>query len=234
MSFVGFPEDTLLFLSELAEPKNNNKAWFDANRKRYEASYVAPSKAFVTALGERIHAFAPQVNAVPKVMKGSMARVNRDTRFSADKRPYKDHLDLWFWEGQGKSKSCPGLGFRLRADSLGTGGGLHGLDSDGLSAFRAAVLDDDLGAALQEVVGRIDATDGYEVVGREYKKVPRGLPKDHPRADLLRHKYLWVSNETPIPPSIHTPDFVDEVARRFRVAYPLVRWLLAVTEPLKG
>jgi len=233
MGFDGFPKDTLTFLAELAEPENNNKEWFAANRKRYEGVYVGPSKAFVTALGERILRFAPEINAIPKVQKGSMMRVNRDTRFSKDKRPYKDHLDLWFWQGSGKSMTCPGLGFRLRPDSVGTGGGTHGMDKDLLAAYRAAVVDDEQGGALEDLVGQINATDGYEVVGQEYKRVPRGFDPDHPRAGFLRHKYLWVNNETAIPSSFHTAAIVDEIAARFEVSYPLVKWLVAVTEPLK-
>ena len=54
--------------------------------------------AFVAAIGDKLVKHSPNISAIPKV-NGSIFRVNRDIRFSKDKTPYKDHIDLWFWEG---------------------------------------------------------------------------------------------------------------------------------------
>ena len=35
-------------------------------------------------------------------------------RFSKDKRPYKDHLDLFFWEGKNKGWDAPGFFMRVK------------------------------------------------------------------------------------------------------------------------
>jgi uncharacterized protein (DUF2461 family) len=53
---------------------------------------------------------------------GSIFRINRDTRFSKDKRPYKDHLDFWFWEGDRKAASS-GLFARVSPDGVIVGAG---------------------------------------------------------------------------------------------------------------
>ena len=97
--FTGFPAETPRFLGDLAG--NNNKAWFDANRAAYDEYWVAPAKQFVDAVGEALVDIAPRIEAQPRV-NGSIFRVNRDIRFSKDKRPYKEHLDFWFWEGERK------------------------------------------------------------------------------------------------------------------------------------
>ncbi len=47
-TFAGFPRQTLTFLRNIR--KNNSKKWFDAHRDEYEAGYVEPAKAFVTAV----------------------------------------------------------------------------------------------------------------------------------------------------------------------------------------
>ena len=52
MSFEGFPQDTVRFLTELTA--NNSKEWFDENRKRYEAVYLQPAKDFVSAMAARV------------------------------------------------------------------------------------------------------------------------------------------------------------------------------------
>lgn len=91
---TGFPAETLAFLRGLAE--NNTKAWFEAHRADYQAHYVEPALAFVAALGPRLQQIAPGAQFEPRI-NGSLFRINRDVRFSADKSPYKHHIDLWFW-----------------------------------------------------------------------------------------------------------------------------------------
>src|SRR5664279_4905169 len=84
--FAGFPAATFEFLNGIAA--NNEKTWFDAHRGLYDAGYVEPAKAFVTAIGPKLREISPNVQFEPKV-NGSLGRVNRDIRFSKDKRPYK-------------------------------------------------------------------------------------------------------------------------------------------------
>jgi len=115
-AFRGFPREGLEFLAGLAE--DNSRAYFDAHRDIYEAALLAPAKAFVVALGEELRArVAPGLRAEPRV-NGSILRINRDTRFTTDKRPYKEHLDFWFWEGDGPSRAYPGLFVRLRQPAV--------------------------------------------------------------------------------------------------------------------
>jgi uncharacterized protein (DUF2461 family) len=76
---------------------------------------------------------------------GSIFAINRDTRFSADKMPYKTHLDLWFWQGPGPSRERPGYFFRLTPERLILGAGMHAFSDGALERYRRAVLDDELG-----------------------------------------------------------------------------------------
>src|SRR5262249_21978378 len=100
VAFAGFQYELLEFLAGLRA--HNDRTWFQAHREEYESLLLEPARDFVEAMGEELARFAPDVNADPRV-GGSIFRIARDTRFSKDKRPYKDHLDLWFWQGAGKS-----------------------------------------------------------------------------------------------------------------------------------
>ncbi len=101
---------------------DKDKAWFDENRKTYAAEVVAPTKLFVTALGERLAgSFAPNIVALPKT-NGSIGPINNDLRFSPDKTPYKDHLLLRFWEGDDK-KTSPTLMVRISKNTIGFASG---------------------------------------------------------------------------------------------------------------
>jgi uncharacterized protein (TIGR02453 family) len=219
--FPGLPDATFRFLAGLAG--DNSKTWFDAHREDYQRFYLAPALALVEALGPRLAALEPGVRYEAKV-GGSLFRINRDVRFSADKAPYKTHLDLWFWMGERRGWDSPGLFFRLFADRLILGGGMHRFGKPQLEAFRAAVMADGPGRALAQALESVAAA-GLEVGGQTRKTVPRGFDPGHPRAGLLRHEGLWAGVDGAVPASAGTPAFADHCLARFEASLPVVRWL---------
>src|SRR5688500_19041605 len=122
MTFGGFPSETMAFLEGIAA--HNDKDWFTANRALYDVGYVEAGKAFVAAMAPELRHISPDVRFEPKI-GASLSRVNRDTRFSRDKRPYKDHLDIFFWHGDLKGWAHPGFFLRLTAESVWLGAGMH-------------------------------------------------------------------------------------------------------------
>jgi|SRR5579859_43357 len=222
--FRGFPKGTVTFLAGLS--KNNDKEWFEAHRADYDACLVEPAKAFVEALGPALEKVDAKVHAEPKV-NGSIMRIHRDVRFARDKSPYKDHLDMWFWSGKKKGWECSGFFFRLTPKTLLLGAGMHGFMPPVLARYRRAVLDDAKGRALASVVAKL-RKEGRDVGGETYKKVPAGVPKDHPRAALLRHGGLYVGWEGKHPAELFTPKAVDFVVKEYGKLAPLHRWLTAM------
>jgi uncharacterized protein (TIGR02453 family) len=221
--FTGLAAETLEFLAKLEA--NNTKEWFDEHRDDYQAHYLEPARELVTALGAELQALTPAIQSEPRV-NGSIFRINRDVRFSKDKSPYKPHIDLWFWEGKGRSAGeASGYFFRLRAGSVHLGAGMHGFDKRRLGKYRAAVDADDPGARLAAIVARARA-DKLTVGGAHYKRVPKGHDPDHPRAELLRHNALFAAIEEPVPASIHSRRFVSWCMTRFKKAEPVHRWLV--------
>ena len=157
-------------------------------------------------------------------MNGSILRINRDIRFSKDKSPYKDHLDLWFWTGDRKGWESSGFFFRLSPDRLLLGAGMHQFAAVVLPRYRAAVLDPRKGAALAAIVARLRKA-GYQVGTESYKRVPPGMPADHPRAALLRHGGLHAAWDGKLPRELGTAAFVAFAAKHFAALAPLHRWL---------
>jgi uncharacterized protein (TIGR02453 family) len=215
-TFSGFRPEALRFLEELG--RNNDRAWFQAHRSTYEQELLEPARDFVEAMGEEL-----EVNADPRV-GGSIGRINRDTRFSKDKRPYKTHQDLWFWQGSGTSRESPGFWFRLTPDRLILGAGKHSFERPLLERYRQAVAGKP-GEELAAVTAKLERA-GYELGGRNYKRVPAGFDADHPRADLLRHDSLYAGIELTVPPEVHTAKFPRFCAAHYRKLAPLNDWLL--------
>ncbi len=220
--FKGFGPKTRKFLRDLGA--NNNKVWFDANRADYEAHYLEPAKDFIEAVSRPLKKIAPGIQAEPRV-NGSIFRINRDIRFSKDKTPYKDHLDLWFWEGERKT-AVSGLFFRLTDKSLILGAGAHMMAPDRLKLYRQRVADKKACAKLKRAVTAIEKA-GLEAHGQHYAKLPRGFSADDDRTEaLLRHNALWTESTGKHPKSLNSPDFVVHCIGVWKSCAPLHRWLV--------
>jgi uncharacterized protein (TIGR02453 family) len=224
-AFAGFPREGLDFLEGLAA--ENTREYFDVHRDTYESALLQPAKEFVVALGEELRGrVSAGIRAEPRI-NGSILRINRDTRFSTDKRPYKDHVDFWFWEGDAPSRERPGFFLRLRPAKIALGAGMHRFEPPALAAYRAAVADEATGRALEDALVRATSLRGATVGGLAYKRVPRGFDADHPRADLLRHGALYASGEWKLPRAASGPAFVGWAAQRLERLAPVERWLTA-------
>lgn len=220
--FSGFPAETPRFLTGIAG--NNDKAWFEANRALYEAGYVAPGREFVETLGPGLKTISPAVRYEPRI-NGSIARINRDVRFSKDKRPYKDHLDLWFWHGEKRGWDRPGFYLRITPETVFLGGGMHGLEGAMLDKFRVAVVSDGPGRSLVMAIDKVKAAGIYEIGGITRKSVPRGFDPNHERAGLLLHEGLYAGLELPAAEAFKD-GFADLALKHFSATWPIGQWLL--------
>ena len=227
-TFEGFPVDALRFLYELSQ--NNDKSWFDANKQRYKENIIAHVPAFVSALGERLKAeISPGIVYDTRTNgAGSMMRIYRDTRFSKDKTPYKTNMAFAFWEGPRKKMENPSFGLQFGTWGAGLYGGVWGFPKDMLEKYRAAVLDDKRGPALERIIAGLQATGEYEIGGDQYKRVPREFDPEHPRAALLKYKGLHASSPLFDVEIVTTPDVVDVCAQHCLAMAPLQQWLVKV------
>jgi len=233
-SFIGFFEETLSFYRGLRG--HNTKEWFDDHRKEYERFVLEQARAFVVDMGARLRAIAPGVISDPRVNR-SLFRINRDTRFSKDKTPYKTHLALWLWEGVGKRMECSGFYFHLEPDRLMLGAGIYMFERPALEEYRRSVVHPVYGPKLADAIealeGEVKGDGGCGLyTGERYKRVPRGYDPDHERAELLLNKGLVAGDDGPIPPELFTPVLLDYCMARYERMLPLHRWLVEMTERL--
>ncbi|MEM7135936.1 MAG: DUF2461 domain-containing protein [Myxococcota bacterium] len=219
--FNGFGPETRKFLRGLG--RNNNKPWFDAHRAEYDAYYAEPAKAFIEAVGPKVEKFAPRIVWEPRV-NGSLFRVNRDIRFAKDKTPYKDHIDIWLWEGQRKTARS-GFYVRVRHDRIYLGAGSHGFSKEALARYRRRMNDEKAARGLKALLKRLERA-GFEVNGKHYKKPPRGYNGNAAGADLVLYAGLSASVERKAPAELGERKFAAYCAREWKKLSPLHRWLM--------
>ncbi len=220
-SFRGFSGEMITFFESLK--KNNRKEWFDAHRKEYEQFVMEPARAFVLDMGEKLQTIAPGIRAVPKVNQ-SLFRINRDTRFSKDKRPYKTNLGIWFWEGKRKRMECPGFYFHVADGKLMLGCGMYRFSPELLRSYREEVVHKNHGKKLANVVSRVSGK-GYVIGVKHYKKVPRGFDAGHERTELLLYNGLTAMMEQEIPSELFSPAIIDHAFLGFKDMLPIHEWL---------
>jgi len=168
-----FGPETQGFLA--AVRAGGDREWFQTHRAEYDAAYVEPAKAFVEAVAPALAELAPGVHAEPRIL-GSIFRINRDTRLRRDKRPYKDHLDFWFWEGERRG-AVSGFYLRVTPDEVGIGAGAPHLGKDALERYRASVADPLAGAQLASIADGLER-DGWKLPAPRHRRPPRGWEAD--------------------------------------------------------
>ena len=223
-AFKGFSKQTVKFFRDLAN--NNNRAWFEAHRDIYESEVMAPSRAFIEAMGARLKKEIPKIVAIPKVNK-SIFRINRDTRFSLDPAPYKTNLGLYLWEGPYSRLESAGFYLHLEPPDIMIGGGMYVFPDKFLAKFRRAAVHPKTGRELTAIVKDL-ASLGYEAEGRHYKRTPAGFDASHPNAPLLLHTGLYTGWGGKIPAEFTSEAFLDFSFEKFKPILPLHRWLMKV------
>lgn len=89
--FTGFPEETTRFFLDLRF--HNSTQWYNENKDRYIREVQTPFYALIADLAPLMQRIDPLMEIRPYKI---LSRIRRDTRFSRDKSPYRDHHWLWF------------------------------------------------------------------------------------------------------------------------------------------
>jgi uncharacterized protein (TIGR02453 family) len=181
--FEGFRPEAIAFLAELAA--NNDRAWFTPRKAEYEALVRRPLEALCAALAGRFAARGLPLTADPV---RSPFRIYRDVRFSKDKSPYKTAASARFTAVSGG----PGGYFHLEPGEIYAGGGLWRPEPTVIRAWRRLVDAEPVAVRAALADPGFKAAFG-DLHGDRLARVPAGLPRDHPAADLLVFKDLVFS-----------------------------------------
>lgn len=208
-------KDFVDFYKELAA--NNNKDWFDLNRKRYEESVKKPFAAFVQ---DFINEMAKS-NPVYKELTASecIFRINRDIRFSKDKTPYKLFSSAVISPNGKKSDSVHGIYFELNPEAVRVYGGIYEIDKERLMQVREGIA-----GHLKEFRSIIDSkafvsTFG-EILGDKNKIIPAEFKEAAQKEPLLFNKQFYVMCEFPAD-LITSPDLLKTLRNCYEVIMPL-------------
>ena len=200
---------------------NNNKPWFDAHKKNYEEARAA----FIQSVENIIEVLAKIDGDIGNLTaKECIFRINRDVRFSKDKRPYKNNMSAYF----------------NNAGKKGNGAGYYVHIEPGQSFIAAGIwmpAPDDLAKIRQEIDYNFD--EWKKLIGsRSFKKhfekgidrsntlirPPKGYDEENPAIGFLKLKSFVVSK--PFPDALlMNKSFSTELSQAFREVKPLIDFI---------
>lgn len=208
---------TLDFLRDLAQ--NNNREWFQANRKRYETAKTEFT-AFVGQVLNNVCSFEALPNTDPK---DCIFRINRDIRFSKDKAPYKLNFAAAIGPG-GRHSGRIDYYFHIQPGNESfIGAGMWQPTPDHLTKYRQEI--DYNPESLTDLIEAPEFRAYYsEIWGETMKTAPKGYSADHPHIDLLRRKQLFFMHRF-TDKEVLKPTFADELTRGCQLIKPYCDYL---------
>lgn len=206
-----FSPDYLRFFMDLAG--NNNRDWFQANKKRYEESVKKPFEKFTAALIQEVSKFDADLAIKPS---DAIFRINRDIRFSKDKTPYKLNASAAIAPGGRKDMASSGIYVELGPEKLGIAGGIYMPDKDQVNQIRSAIARNPKAfmklAEDKKFVGLCGGLQGEEnkILAPEFKAIAETCPYIR-----LKQFYYWKEED---PEIILSDDLMKTILMRYKAS----------------
>jgi uncharacterized protein (TIGR02453 family) len=216
--FAGFPEEAIKFLRSLK--RNNRREWFQPRKHLYDQHLKEPMLELVAALNAGMARIAPDYVTEPKK---AIFRIYRDTRFSADKTPYKTHIAASFSRrGPGRLGSG-GFYFSISPDQIEVAGGVYHPEPETMLLVRTHIAENH--RELRRILaGRKTRTLMGELQGDALTRAPKGFDPGHPAVAWIKMKD-WILDVSLDASLATTPKLHGEILERFRAMAPVIAFL---------
>ncbi len=214
-------KSTLQFLSSLH--KNNNKEWFEANRKKYEAAktdFLELVQYLITGIAK----FDASIGHLEP--KKCVFRINRDVRFSKNKAPYKNNMGASMNKG-GKKIMKAGYYFHVEPSGESfVAGGIYMPEAADLQKVRQEI--DYNFVDFKKIVSSKVFVSEFKTLsnedGMKLSRPPKGYEPDNPAIEYLKYK-SFITTAPITTTQLTDKDLVKNTIAKFKILYPLVQFI---------
>jgi uncharacterized protein (TIGR02453 family) len=224
--FEGFTDETLRMFMDIRF--HNYTSYFHEQHDRYIETVQKPFYALIEDLSDAMTDIDPQMEIRPYKC---LAHIHRDTRFSKDKSPYRDHL--WFLfrrAGEPREKSLNYF-FEFGPDRLNWGMGFWGENREALDIFRKKMTANPDG--ILSMIDHLEMDRHKLYLDAGYHKrmtVPDGIPERLKNWYLI--KYFYICRIQPGFDICFSEKLRDVVKGDFKALAPLYRLLRGCCDEL--
>ncbi|MDR2643394.1 MAG: DUF2461 domain-containing protein [Planctomycetaceae bacterium] len=168
--FNGFSQSGINFFHDLS--RHNNREWFSDNRDRYVRFVSDPMKQLVQTISPMISELDSLVITSPHRV---VSRIYRDTRFSADKSPYRPRVWFAFKRNVECWTAMPTYFFQFDEYEYMFGMGMYSAQATTMRNFRRMI--DENPEQFRRIIEPIQRTRNLKLESDCYK---RRIPSEHP------------------------------------------------------
>jgi uncharacterized protein (TIGR02453 family) len=219
VAFTGFSPELLDFF--MGVRLNNSKAYMDANREVYKRVAREPFLALAAELAPVVARIDPALEVRPERV---VSRINRDTRFSKDKSPYRDHLWIGYKPPKTRASEAHGFFFDVTLEGYHYGCGIWGEVRPLMNAFRDRV--EAFPDTFRQLLSEPKLKD-FAVGGDLYKK-DRKPEIDADLKPWVNRKSLFLEFEGPLGAGLFTPQLAQEVRAGFEAMAQWYRFVMGI------
>jgi len=213
-----FTPDFIQFLREL--PANNNRDWFQENKKRYEKSVKIPFEKFISELIDELKKEDTRLKDI--TAKECIFRINRDVRFSKDKSPYKIHVSALISPTGRKSVNGFGIYIELSGEHARLYSGAYMPSPDFLLKIRQKIYDEP--EHLEKLVSDKKFKQHFgEIRGEKNKRINKPFSEIADQYPLILNKSFYYFKEYE-PEIVLENDFVKQLIEDYKIIQPLNRF----------
>lgn len=179
-----FTPATFRFLRALA--RNNDRAWFHAHKATYERDVREPFLELITDLDAPLAKISTHYRADPRKVGGSLFRIHRDTRFAANKLPYKTWAGARLFHERRREIAAPSFYLHIQPGDCFAGGGLWHPESHTLKHVRDFLVDNP--AAWKRATRSAAFRKHFTFWGESLIRAPRGYDPAHELIEDLKRR----------------------------------------------
>ena len=191
---------------------NNNREWFNENKNLYQEAHnhvLAFTDSLLQELSKHDKIETPSA-------KKALNRIYRDTRFSKDKTPYKQHWAASFMRAGFERRGS--FYFRFGTEEAFAAGGFWGPEPKDLLSIRKGISE-----RYPEYLQIIESDDFKkhfgELKGEQLKTCPKGFDKEDKAIEHLRYKQFLLAE--PIPSKIlYSEDLIPTIVDSYKSMLP--------------
>lgn len=224
--FTGFTDETVQFFLDLRF--HNYTDYFHEQHDRYVETVQHPFYALIEDLAPTVRKIDPLMEVRPHKC---LSRIHRDTRFSRDKSPYRDHL--WFLfkrEGEAREKALFYYG-EFGPDRLSWGMGIWSENREVLDGFRRKMAANPEGTlAMIEDMDLPERRLGLGGTAFKRLEVPPQIPAPLKRWYLARDFYI--SKVDPEYGQAFTEGLSREMKKDYEALAPIYQTLRGIYDEL--
>ena len=226
--FTGFPPETEQYFLDLRF--HNYMAWFHETRERYLRDVQGPFYAFIEAMLPLLTENDPQMEQRPHKV---LARIRRDTRFTKDKTPYRDHLWVWFHRAAEARQDSVGYWFEYGVSNLSWGIGTWGECKPAMELLRREI--EAHPARVSGLISSCNLGERHLTLFNDCWKrmeVPPGVP-EHLRPWYTARR-IGIQQSRPDWEAVHTERLVKLISADYEAMAPIYRLLRGLMDEATG